>query len=126
MNSLVKTTLFIVISLCASSASAKSECRELATRAFFKSDLAPIYMNRNNPEQINDSLSVIQNSETYCKLVVKALKKKTTTVNELRERSEESLKLAKDKYERDGDIDALELQKLINEVAEGSIDIAEK
>ncbi|EOI6869283.1 TPA: hypothetical protein PXM90_003065 [Yersinia enterocolitica] len=124
MDGLVKTTLFIAISLCASNASAKSGCRELATRTFFDSDLAPIYLN--NPEQINDSLSVIQNSETFCKLVVKALKSKTTTAKELHEKAEESIRLAEEQYERDGDMDALALNKLINEISIGAIEIAEK
>lgn len=126
MNSLIKATLFITASLCVSNASAKSECHELATRTFFESDLSHAYMSQNNPNRIKEALTTIQDSETYCKMIVKAIKTKTVSAEEARKRVDKELKLTKEQYEKDGDMDALELGKLGYELTNGSIDIAEK
>lgn len=126
INSLVKTTLFIASSLCVSSASAKSECHELALRIYFKSDLSHKYMGQNNPDRLEDFLTVIHDTELGCKMIVKAIKTKSVSAEEARTRVDRELKSAKEQYEKDGDMDALELGKLGYELGSGSIDIAEK
>ncbi len=59
-------------------------------------------------------------------MIVKAIKTKSVSAEEARTRVDRELKSAKEQYEKDGDMDALELGKLGYELGSGSIDIAEK
>lgn len=108
------------------STTAKSECYDLATYTFFNSDLAPAYLGDNAQEQMKESLLVMHDSEIFCKRTVKALKTGKTSSADLRKVIDKTLSDAQNKYEKDGDVDSLELTKLTLEVLKGSIKIAEK
>lgn len=64
--------------------------------------------------------------ETLCKRLVQSIKTKKTTSDEMRVRSEDFLKKAKDNFEHDGDMDKYELSKYHYELIVGSAKIADE
>jgi hypothetical protein len=128
INCLTKSTslpLAFVILLYTHNAAAQSECRVIADRAFMNSDLAPTYLDPNHPEKLDEILSTMQNGEIFCKRAVQAMKSGKVSADVMREKNEKSLKEAQEQYQKDGNMDALEFQKMAAEILNGAIKIAE-
>lgn len=120
-----KLTLIITLfSIYSGYASAKSECREMATRVVLDSDTAPTFLK--NKEDLEDLQANMYNSEVYCKRLVKAIKTGKVTADSIRVKTDYGLKEAEEKYQNDGDVDAFEFQKMLAKVTMESIRIAEK
>ncbi|MFS7241390.1 hypothetical protein AB6849_13840 [Serratia proteamaculans] len=118
------TLIIIFFSLYSSVSAAKSECREMATRVVLESDTAPMFLN--NKEDLKDLQENMYNSEVLCKRLVKAIKTGKVTADNMRASMGDILKEAEEKYQKDGDVDAFEFQKMLIQVTMESIRIAEK
>ncbi|HBE9080726.1 hypothetical protein [Serratia fonticola] len=120
-----KLTLIVTLfSIYSGFTSAKSECREMATRVVLDSDTAPTFLK--NKEDLEDLQAFMYNSEVYCKRLIKAIKTGKVTADSIRIKTDYGLKEAEEKYQNDGDVDAFELEKMLAKVTMESVRIAEK
>jgi len=103
-------------------AHAKSPCYTLATNAFFNSSLAPTI---STPESLKDAQEEMADGETFCKRMVQAIKTKKTTSDILRSEADKVLAEGKEAFEKDGDMDKLELAKYMQALLIGSAKIAD-
>lgn len=116
--------IIMIFSIYSGFSSAKSECREMATRVVLESDTAPMFLN--NKEDLKDLQANMYNSEVLCKRIVKAIKTGKVTADNMRSSMGDILKEAEEKYQKDGDVDGFEFQKMLIQVTMESIRIAEK
>ncbi|CAI1614395.1 hypothetical protein [Serratia proteamaculans] len=116
--------IIMIFSIYSGFSSAKSECREMATRVVLDSDTAPMFLE--NKEDLKDLQANMYNSEVLCKRIVKAIKTGKVTADNMRSSMGDILKEAEEKYQKDGDVDAFEFQKMLIQVTMESIRIAEK
>ena len=115
--------LLFVLMLCSQQSYAKSPCYNLATSTFFNSSLSP---NVSTTDSLKDAREEMVDGETFCKRLVHAVKTKKTTSEALQDKANNMLKDAKIEFERDGDMDKLELVKYHYELIVGSARIAEE
>lgn len=115
--------IFFSLMLCTQLAYAKSPCYKLATTTFFDSSISPTV---STPETLKDAKNEMADGETFCKRVVQFIKTKGTTSEIVKTKADEMLKEAKDEFERDGDMDKLELAKYHYALTVGSAQIAEE
>ena len=118
------TLVAIILSVYSGFTAAKAECRKMATRVVLDSDAGPMFLK--NKEDLKDLQDTMYNSEVLCKSIVKAIKTGKAKAENIRIGMEAELKDAEEKYQRDGDIDALEFQKMLVQVTLESVSIAEK
>ncbi|MBC3248749.1 hypothetical protein H8I91_00575 [Serratia fonticola] len=120
-----KLTLIVTLfSIYSGFTSAKSECREMATRVVLDSDIAPTFLK--DKEDLEDLQANMYNSEVFCKRLVKAIKTGKVTADSIRIKTDAGLKKAEEKYQSDGDVDEFEFEKMLAKVTMESIRIAEK
>lgn len=122
MKTAHKLIFILTMTSCVSLAHAKSPCYTLATNAFFKSSLAPTI---STPESLKDAQEEMADGETFCKLMVQAIKTKKTTSDALRSDAAKVLAEGKEAFEKDGDMDKLEIAKYMQALLIGSAKIAD-
>lgn len=122
MKTAHKLIFILTMTSCVSLAHAKSPCYTLATNAFFNSSLAPTI---STPESLKDAQEEMADGETFCKRMVQAIKTGKLTSDTMRAKATVLLTEAKEAFEKDGDMDKLELAKYMYALAVGSAQIAD-
>jgi len=117
-----KLIFILAMTSCVSLAHAKSPCHTLATTEFFNSSISPTI---STPESLKDAQEEMANGETFCKRMVQAIKTKKTTSDILRTEADKVLAEGKEAFEKDGDMDKLELAKYMQALLIGSAKIAD-